>query len=46
MEDISFNSLIDMNEALEYICSSDISVLTEANLAQLIVNGQLDTNLD
>lgn len=44
MEEIDLNKLYDLNEALEYICSSDLNVLTEGNLAQLIVNGQLETN--
>lgn len=45
MEEIDMDKLVLMNEQLEYICSGDTSVLTEANLAQLIVNGQLDTNI-
>lgn len=40
-EKMNLKELAALNEALEYICSSSIADLSEENLAQLIVDGQL-----
>ena len=42
--ELDYNQILDMNEALEYICTSYLSVLKEANLSQLIVDGTLYVN--
>lgn len=40
-EKMDLKELAALNEALEYICSSQTDELSEENLAQLIVDGQL-----